>query len=438
MTTTNVPQELKYSISNHLGLEDEYFHLQLSDNGTVRAAGKENFTYQIERDGTTTITRNQLNWSLRLAAIDESIIAVGAEQDFPAPNRLEQRRDNLTSFWANGPGGLQQGWIIDERADQSVPLILCFEHSDASAVVYPDRVDMGEMQFTGLIACDRTGRSLDVKFVNGDDLFNTNQSDDEQERPGRSGPMLVLMVDDSEARYPITVDPWVTTNTPAATLTNSSGVPGDNLGISAAISGDGTIALIGANDAASGAGAAYIFVQQGGSWMTTAHPTATLTRSGGVDGDNFAYSVALSTDGSIALIGNNSALVAPGVAYIYVQPGGGWMTTSTPTASITHSGSNSDDFGVSVALAGDGNTALIGAPGRNSSMGDAYIFVKPGGGWASTGTPTATLSYSLELREIYLARVSLSVSMVGSLWLGRPVSPRSPERPISLSKAGVG
>jgi hypothetical protein len=68
-------------------------------------------------------------------------------------------------------------------------------------------------------------------------------------------------------------------------------------------------------------------------------------------------------------------------------------------AKLTDSnGSTGDDLGSSVAVSGDGNTAVVGAPGVDRSGGEpvgaAYVFVKPAGGWADTSTYTAKLTAS--------------------------------------------
>ena len=69
---------------------------------------------------------------------------------------------------------------------------------------------------------------------------------------------------------------WASTSTPAAVLTNGGGVDdGNNFGYSAALSADGTTAVVGAVGAA-----VYVFHGTGGTWTSTAVPTATLTHTG--------------------------------------------------------------------------------------------------------------------------------------------------------------
>ncbi len=192
---------------------------------------------------------------------------------------------------------------------------------------------------------------------------------------------------------------WASTSTPNATLSNSGGAGPDNFGVSVAISADGTTALVGAYGVSSGEGAAYVFHAAGeGSWSSTSTPTAALTNSAGAASDLFGWSVAISADGTTALIGAQRVSSGAGAAYVFHVAGGegSWSSTSSPTATLTNSaGAANDQMGFSVAISGDGTTALVGAWGANSNAGAAYVFHVVGeGSWSSTSTPTATLTNS--------------------------------------------
>ncbi len=107
------------------------------------------------------------------------------------------------------------------------------------------------------------------------------------------------------------------------------------------------------------------FVQQGGK----------LTD--GLSGYSFGYSVALSADGDTALIGGGTA------AWVFTRTGSTW----TEQEKLTGRGEIVNDscfcnFGSSVALSADGNTALIGAYGNNSSVGAVWVFTR-----SSFGSP---------------------------------------------------
>ena len=72
-------------------------------------------------------------------------------------------------------------------------------------------------------------------------------------------------------------------------------------GESVALSADGREALVGAQFADSGAGAAYLFAKVAGTWGTT--PVAIFE---GSSDENLGFSVALSADGRVALVAPRS------------------------------------------------------------------------------------------------------------------------------------
>jgi len=191
---------------------------------------------------------------------------------------------------------------------------------------------------------------------------------------------------------------WSTT-TETAKLTASDIATSDDFGIGVSISRDGNTALVGAYsedpDGITNAGAAYVYVKPGGGWSTTTE-TAKLTASDKGASDYFGSSVSISEDGNTALVGavfeDPDGTTNAGAAYVYVKPGGGWSTT-TETAKLTASDKGASDyFGISVSISWDGNTALVGAYTANS-QGAAYVYVKPGGGWSNV-TETAKLTAS--------------------------------------------
>src|SRR5581483_10381238 len=167
---------------------------------------------------------------------------------------------------------------------------------------------------------------------------------------------------------------WSTTSSPTATLSIGSGNLGQ-VGNAVALSADGTTALVGTSG-----GVAYVFhVPTEGSWSTTSSPTATLTAP---DPTGFGSAVALSADGTTALVG--AAQVGPnhvetgaGAAYVFHVPTeASWSTTSSPTATLTKSGGATGDWlGYSVALSADGMTSLVGAPQVSSGTGAAYLYL---------------------------------------------------------------
>ena len=146
--------------------------------------------------------------------------------------------------------------------------------------------------------------------------------------------------------------------------------PGDFFGGSVAIGGDtAVVAARGDDDIGPGAGAAYVFD------VTTGQQVFKLFANDGEGDEEFGTSVAISEDGDTALIGARFAFNATtdsGAAYVFD------LSTGQQVAKLLASdGETEDYFGVSVAISEDGNTALIGArfeDDNGPNAGAAYVF----------------------------------------------------------------
>ncbi len=142
-------------------------------------------------------------------------------------------------------------------------------------------------------------------------------------------------------------------------------------GRSVALSGNGNAALIGAPGAADGLGAAWVLQRgEGGAWTSQAR----LAGAGESAEAHFGYSVALSADASTALVGER-ATETPAV-WVFADEGAGWSEQDKLTAGGEESGEGK--FGYSVALSADGSSALIGEPGYGGSAGAAWLFTRSG------------------------------------------------------------
>ena len=94
--------------------------------------------------------------------------------------------------------------------------------------------------------------------------------------------------------------------------------------------------------------------------------------TGGLDDDNFGWSVAVSGD-TIVVGGAPGIRSARWAAYVFTKPAGGWASVASSVTLSATGGIASDNFGVSVAVSGD--TIVVGAPGAwTSGRGKAYVF----------------------------------------------------------------
>jgi len=163
-------------------------------------------------------------------------------------------------------------------------------------------------------------------------------------------------------------------------------------GYQVSLSADGTTALVGAPAVGDGTGAAYIFhVSSAGSWVSSSTPAATLTDGKGIWGDSFGEGVALSADGTTAFVGAPYSHYS-GVIFVFRVPSeNAWASSSTPTATL--SVGHGIFVGGSLALSPDGTTLVVGAPLYDFFAGGAYVFhVASESAWVSSSVPAAVLS----------------------------------------------
>lgn len=156
----------------------------------------------------------------------------------------------------------------------------------------------------------------------------------------------------------------------------------DYFGIPVALSADGNTMAVSAgyersnatgvggdqsNNTLGFAGAVYVFTRSGVSWTQQAYVKASNTNSS----DNFGRGLALSLDGNSLAVGANgeassatgiggnqadNSASSSGAAYVFSRVAGVWSQRAYVKAPNTGAG---DQFGSSVALSGDGGSALV-------------------------------------------------------------------------------
>jgi len=200
-------------------------------------------------------------------------------------------------------------------------------------------------------------------------------------------------------------------------FTNSNCNPGDWLeqakllasdgvpddGFGISVSIDGEYALIGAAGDDDSKGSAYVFKRSGLAWIQECK----LTASDGADEDYFGYSVSI--DGDYALIGSYGDDTSKGSAYVFKRSGTSWIQEDKLTAS---DGGSGDSFGWSVSISGE--YAIVGVPGYDNSTGSVYVFKHSGSYWveedkliASDSEPNDAFGWSVSL--------DLDYALIGAL-----------------------
>jgi hypothetical protein len=85
-------------------------------------------------------------------------------------------------------------------------------------------------------------------------------------------------------------------------------------------------------------------------------------------------SVALSADGSTAIVGGPGDDNVVGAAWVYTRSGGVWTQQGTKLVGTGAVGRALQ--GVSASLSGDGNTAIVGGENDSNGAGAAWIFTE--------------------------------------------------------------
>jgi hypothetical protein len=177
-----------------------------------------------------------------------------------------------------------------------------------------------------------------------------------------------------------------------------------------------------ADNSASGAGAAYVFVRSGGVWSQQAYLKASNTEAN----DHFGASVAIS--GDTVAVGaywedssatgvngdqtNNSGW-GSGAAYVFVRSGGMWSQQAYLKPS---SGQFDTLFGYSLALSGE--TLVVGAYQEDTlavDAGAAYVFVRSGDIWSQEAHLQASHPDALDYFGFSVA-VSGDTAVIGARW----------------------
>jgi hypothetical protein len=167
--------------------------------------------------------------------------------------------------------------------------------------------------------------------------------------------------------------------------TGAAGPFGPRQGWSVALSADGNTAIVGAPldnccdmSGNNGVGAAWVFTRSGGVWSQQGNKL--VAGSFAVGSANQGWSVALSADGNTAIVGAPNDSGGAGAAFVFNRSGGVW---SLNIKLFAFNPAGNAAFGHSVALSADGNTAVVGGPLDNSGAGAAWVFVGSfGGGWS--------------------------------------------------------
>jgi hypothetical protein len=291
----------------------------------------------------------------------------------------------LEEWYLNGPLGLEQGFTLERRPAGVGSLTLAVRAAGAlrprrsgAQVVFAAGGGPVVVRYGGLYALDAAARPLPAWIV-------------------LAGRTLLLRIDDSGARYPLTVDPFVQQG---GKLTGIDEIGTGGFGGSVALSADCKTALVGGSFDDTARGAVWVFTRSGSTWTQQGNK---LTGSGQTGLGDFGVSVALAADGSTALVGGDRDNAFKGAAWVFTRSGSTWTHQGPKLTGVGEIGAGS--FGISVALAADGSTALVGGHLDDGARGAAWVFTRSGSIWTQQGgkltgggaTAAATFGFSVAL-----------------------------------------
>lgn len=175
-------------------------------------------------------------------------------------------------------------------------------------------------------------------------------------------------------------------------LTASDGVANDEFGFSVAISSNGSVVVAGAPAHDTFEGAAYVFLRPtSGTWIST---TVSDELNNSQADSEFGDCVAISGTGTTIAVGAPGA----GAVYVFTAVGGNPTNGFTQAAELTASGAGSY-FGCGLAISSNGETVVAGGVNTTytevkQDQGAVYVFSEPSTGWSGTVAPPAVLTAS--------------------------------------------
>ena len=170
-------------------------------------------------------------------------------------------------------------------------------------------------------------------------------------------------------------------------VTGATGSPG--LGYSVSLSADGNTAILGGIGDNGLTGACWIFRRTDTVWIQQGNK---LVGSGAKGIAKQGWSVALSADGNTAIEGSYLDSSQVGAAWIFTRSGNQWIQQGNKLVGSDEAGNA--QFGYSVSLSADGNVAMVGGPNDTLAAGAVWTFVRNGNAWKQMGPKLTSTDYN--------------------------------------------
>lgn len=360
-----VPAEARGPVSSALGVYEATYHARTAQPGVATLSNRrQKLSARLTRDDALVSARGG-SVSLALQAIGRGRALTPVARTAPrsSANRVTYAHRGVSTWLANGPFGIEQGFTVLRRPAGDGPLTLALGGTGSlrpraadGAISYQDGAGRTVLHYAGLTAVDARGRTIPAHLAVA---------------RGR----VVLRVDDAGARYPLSIDPLLSDQ---ATLTGSDSTSTDTFGYAVAANADTVV--VGAPNT-SGGGKAYVFTRPPGGWAGTLHEQAILDYAGihesrpGDPAGQLGWSVAISATGKTIVSSAPNADNYAGVAMLYTRPPGGWTTGQRPVPLYNAGKASFSLHGGAVAVAPDDSfVAMTQARDNPAGTGSIVIF----------------------------------------------------------------
>ena len=164
----------------------------------------------------------------------------------------------------------------------------------------------------------------------------------------------------------------------------SSTVP--NQGFSVSLSADGNVAILGGPGDDGGKGAVWVFTRSGSTW----NQQAKLVGTGGI-GINVAqgWSVSLSADGNTAIVGGSFDDYRNGATWVFTRNASIWSQQGAKLVGTGAINGTNGPYGAnqgwSVSVSADGNMAIVGGCSDNYNKDATWVYIRNGSTWTQQG-----------------------------------------------------
>jgi hypothetical protein len=399
-----LPAAARVPVSSAVGAGERAFRVSRAAGGAFRA-----------NTGPLSAKFDRLGVSARVSGarlqLRPVMLSAGRLREALAPvaprahaNEVDYAYPSLRAWYRNGPAGIEQGFVLART-----PLLNASRHS--AGLAGPSLDLLFEIHTNARYSTASGGQSVTFTRTGAPVLsLDSLAVTDARGRQLPSGFALAagklrLHVDITGAHFPITIDPLLQQGT---RLTGSSGPEPEEIGqgwfgLSAAVSEDGTTALVGAPRDNSNAGAVWVFVRSGATWTQqgprllaggpaeSAGCTEEPILSGSEESEcGFGTSVALSADGNVAIVGSPRDSGHKGGVWVFTRTGNTWSRESRELTGTGEIGEG--HFGKAVALSADGTILLASAPSDDKGHGAVWSFRHTSSGWVPVGEGKITPS----------------------------------------------